>query len=94
MLNTSIHCAGVARPALFHTTRVARDGRVLEIKKEEFEEIVVKAKQPVIVDFYAHWCDPCKVLGPILAKSVAENKKVTMARLNVDEAADVASKYK
>lgn len=61
------------------------------IKSEkEFDEIIKKDK--VIVDFYAEWCGPCKMLSPILEK-VSEELKLDTYKVNVDEVEDVARRY-
>ncbi|KAJ2962081.1 hypothetical protein NQZ79_g2785 [Umbelopsis isabellina] len=84
---------GTVKPALFHTSRVVRDGKTVEATSQNFADLVEKADKPVIVDFYADWCGPCKMLGPILTKAVADNKKVTLVKVDVDESTDIAAKY-
>lgn len=59
---------------------------MLILTDENFEENVRNAVKPLIVDVYANWCPPCKMLGPIMDKLDAELKdKVTFAKLNLDE---------
>jgi len=81
------------KPALFHTSRVVRDGKTVEATEKTFADLVEKAEHPVIVDFYADWCGPCKMLGPILSKAVADNKKTTLVKVDVDTASQIAAKY-
>ncbi|KAI7893567.1 thioredoxin-like protein, partial [Mucor mucedo] len=69
-------------------------GKTIEATKETFDSLVTKADHPVIVDFYADWCGPCKMLGPLLTKSVAGNPKVTLVKINVDDNQEIASKFK
>ncbi|ORZ22620.1 thioredoxin-like protein, partial [Absidia repens] len=52
------------------------------------------ADHPVIVDFYANWCGPCKMLTPILTKSVAQNPKVSLFKIDIDDNTDIGQKYK
>ena len=64
----------------------------MELSKENnFEELISKEK--VLVDFYAEWCGPCKVLGPIMDEIDAENSDITVIKVNVDEHSELAGKY-
>jgi len=64
------------------------------INQNDFEEKVLKAKSPVIVDFYAEWCGPCKMAGPVFDKLADEFAgKVKIVKVNVDEAQGLAQKY-
>jgi len=64
------------------------------ITNDNFEEEVLKSEIPVIVDFWADWCGPCKKLGPVVAQ-IAEEKEGTIkvGKVNVDEQMLLASKY-
>ena len=57
----------------------------------EFNEIIAKNKY-VIVDFFADWCGPCKVIGPIFEKLSVENPDIVCLKVNVDEAPDISEK--
>ncbi len=66
---------------------------VLEVTSNEFEEEILKSEKPVLVDFYADWCGPCKMLAPIVEQVATENNDVKVCRINVDEAQDLAVEY-
>jgi len=59
---------------------------VLHVNDSEFNEIVLKASGPVLVDYWAEWCGPCKMIAPILDEIAKEYEgKLTVAKLNIDE---------
>jgi thioredoxin 1 len=60
------------------------------INKEEFEKEVLGSKEPVIVDFYADWCGPCKMLAPVMDDISKEHK---VFKVNVDDEQDLAMNY-
>ncbi|XP_029014638.1 thioredoxin, mitochondrial [Betta splendens] len=62
--------------------------------QEDFTERVVNSELPVLVDFHAQWCGPCKILGPRLEKAVAKQKgRVAMAKVDIDDHTDLAIEY-
>ncbi len=66
----------------------------LKITEQNFEEEVVKSNIPVLVDFYADWCGPCKMMAPVVAELAAEYEgKCKVFKCNVDENMDLAKKY-
>ena len=60
-----------------------------------FEQEVLNSDKPVIVDFWAEWCAPCRAVGPVLEQIAGENAdKVVIVKLNVDENPETAAKYR
>jgi thioredoxin 1 len=67
---------------------------VLAVNDLNFEEVVLKSKEPVLVDFGAVWCSPCKVLEPVVEKMAMEaGGKFKVAKVDIDESPATAAKY-
>ncbi len=66
----------------------------LEITDANFEELVLKSDKPVLVDFWAEWCGPCRMVGPVVEQiAQSYSDKVKVVKLNVDENQEIAMKY-
>jgi len=69
-------------------------GNIVYLTDDSFEDEVVKAEGPVLVDYWADWCGPCKMIAPILDDIAEEYKdKVKIAKLNIDENPGTPPKY-
>jgi thioredoxin 1 len=69
-------------------------GNVIELTDEKFDDIVNNSEEPVLVDFWAPWCGPCKMLGPIIEEIAADyGEKVKICKINTDEARDSAIEF-
>jgi len=67
---------------------------ITTVDQSSFDKIVLESSKPVLVDFWAPWCGPCRMVSPIIEELARDyNSKVEFAKVNVDEAPFVASKY-
>ena len=67
---------------------------VKNVNEFEFQEVVLKSKKPVLVDFYAVWCSPCRMHAPVLDELAQElHDKIAVCKVNVDEAEKLAITY-
>ncbi len=66
---------------------------VLHVTNENFETEVLQSEKPVLVDFWASWCGPCKMVAPVLEELVEEITDVKIVKVNVDQQPDLAQKF-
>ena len=66
---------------------------IIKCNKDNFESEVLKSNKPVVVDFNATWCGPCRMMAPIIEELSNENDKFTFAEVDVDEEQELASNY-
>ena len=68
--------------------------KITAITKDNFNEEVVNSELPVLIDFYADWCGPCKMMGPVVEELAKEYEgKAKVAKINVDQEPEIAEKY-
>ena len=66
---------------------------IIKANSQNFEEEVIKSEKTILVDFYADWCGPCKMLSPIIDEVAEENDDIKVVKVNVDDSQDLAMKY-
>ena len=68
--------------------------KITHVSKDSFDEDVLKSERPVLVDYWAEWCGPCKMIAPILDEIAEEyGEKVKVCKVNVDENQETAARY-
>ena len=66
---------------------------VLKITSENYKKEVLESDKAVLIDFYADWCGPCRIMGPIIDEIAEEMDSIKVGKINVDENQDLAMKY-
>ena len=67
--------------------------KILEIEEKDFEKEVLQSDQKVLVDFYATWCGPCRVLKPTIVEFANENENIKVVEIDVDKAENLSNRY-
>ena len=67
---------------------------IIQVADDDFEEVVLRSSEPVLVDYWAEWCGPCKVITPLLEEILVEyGDKIKVAKLNIDDNPATPPKY-
>ena len=66
---------------------------VIKISKENFASEVLNSNKPVLLDFYADWCGPCRMVGPIVSEIATERNDIKVGKINVDEQPELAERF-
>lgn len=72
---------------------IEQEEKMIEVTSQNFEEKVLKSEKPVLIDFYATWCGPCKILSPIVEEAAKENENIKFVKIDIDKAEDIAMQY-
>lgn len=65
----------------------------IKITKNNFEKEVLQSKEPVLLDFWASWCGPCRMVSPTIEEIARENESIKVGKINVDEESELVAKY-
>ena len=68
--------------------------KALHINKENFHKEVLNSDRPVLLDFFASWCGPCRMVGPILDEIAEEREDIKVCKVDIDEQPELASRYR
>ena len=68
--------------------------KALHINKENFHNEVLNSDRPVLLDFFASWCGPCRMVGPILDEIAEEREDIKVCKVDIDEQPELASRYR
>ena len=68
--------------------------KVLHINKDNFHKEVINSDRPVLLDFFASWCGPCRMVGPILDEIAEEREDIKVCKVNIDEQPELAHRYR
>ena len=68
--------------------------KVLHINKDNFHNEVLNSEKPVLLDFFASWCGPCRMVGPILDEIAQEREDIKVCKVDIDEQPELASRFR
>jgi thioredoxin 1 len=66
---------------------------VVHVNIDNFESVVKSSEKPVLLDFFANWCGPCRMISPIIEEIAAEHPEYVVGKINVDEESELAAQF-
>ena len=100
-----VSCSMSAKPEKNETEKASAHGEVIALNKADFlskvynyeknqTQWVYEGNKPAIIDFYADWCGPCKMMSPIVDEIAEEESEIKVCNINIDQAMEIAQKYR
>lgn len=65
----------------------------IKLTKDNFNDVVINSEKPVLIDFWATWCGPCKMIAPVIEQVAKEREDIKVCKVNVDEEEELAVKF-
>lgn len=66
---------------------------IIHVNKENFQQEVLQSDKPVLIDFWANWCGPCRMIAPVIEEIAQEREDIKVVKIDVDEAQELAIQY-
>ena len=66
---------------------------IVEVTSDNFQAVVLESEKPVLIDFWAEWCGPCRMIAPVIEEIAHDREDIVVGKLNVDEHTDLAARY-
>ncbi|MBO5837861.1 MAG: thioredoxin [Oscillospiraceae bacterium] len=66
---------------------------IIHVNKENFQQEVLQSDKPVLIDFWANWCGPCRMIAPIIEEIAQEREDIKVVKIDVDESQELAIQY-